>query len=226
MLRILRITSALLALALCLFPVLSALGEEDGYSESGGFFYQLNSSGTATVMGHEGKPVKLEVPPILDGHPVTAVGDDAFNEYYDLEEITLPEGIVSIGAAAFSHCDNLARITIPEGVVAIGEFAFGGCYSLKEITLPGSLVTIGDGAFGDCSGLERMEIPEGVITIGNYPFIACTSLARVVLPASVASIGEDAFESCESLTGITVVPGSFAEKYCLEHGLPCSYSRP
>lgn len=62
-----------------------------------------------------------------------------------------------------------------------------------------------------------------VTRIGDYAFHMEHALTTVTIPESVTSIGEDAFAGCDALTSIIVTPGSYAEQYCQDNGLPCSY---
>jgi len=48
---------------------------------------------------------------------VTSVGDGAFSDCGNLQEITLPSNITSIGANVFVGCENLQRINIPAGTL-------------------------------------------------------------------------------------------------------------
>lgn len=113
-------------------------------------------------------------------------------------QYSVPDGIRMIGDAAFASCRNLTAVTIPESVVSIGNKAFQGCQSLTTVTLPQSVVSIGDKAFFNCF-----------------------ALSSVYIPASVTNIGEDVFFGCECT--VLLDPGSYAETYCQEKGLPYAY---
>ena len=54
----------------------------------------------------------------------------AFDGCNLLEEIQLPDGIISIGTAAFRSCKSLVNIIIPESVISVGEWAFFDCSQL------------------------------------------------------------------------------------------------
>lgn len=58
---------------------------------------------------------------------VTEVGDSAFDGWYELEKILLPDGVTAIGARAFRGCFGLSSLHIPESVRSIGKDAFWGC---------------------------------------------------------------------------------------------------
>ena len=52
-------------------------------------------------------------------YSVTGIGEDAFNNCYDLTGVTIGNNVTSIGDNAFSGCRNLISIAIPESVTSI-----------------------------------------------------------------------------------------------------------
>ena len=106
------------------------------------------------------------------------------------------------GAAAdygYKYAWELENILIPEGVLTIGTSAFGGCMSLKSVTLPSTLVSISDNAFNvymegaetavavDLSACRALE------SIGHYAFYGCSGITEMDLPETVNYVGEYAF---------------------------------
>lgn len=67
-----------------------------------------------------------------------------------------------IGNWAFYNCHQLQELNIPEGVTEIGNAAFYGCSYLEDLVLPSSLQTIGDNCFSLCSKLERIIVNAAV----------------------------------------------------------------
>lgn len=47
--------------------------------------------------------------------------------------LVIPEGIVEIGDGAFSQCSNLNEIQLPTSIEEIGHYAFKGCTDLKKL---------------------------------------------------------------------------------------------
>ena len=132
---------------------------------------------------------------------------DKFNE---LQYFT---GLTVIDDRAFAGCANLQEITLPAGIITIGEYAFGqsvdnlgypiGCTNLHNIVLPEGLTTIGNYAFS-LSGLESLNLPNSVTTIGQLAFDRCLNLISIYLSASVTTFtGSNPFAGCD-LSFITV----------------------
>lgn len=67
-----------------------------------------------------------------------------------------------IGNWAFYNCHQLQELNIPEGVTEIGDAAFYGCTYLEDLVLPSSLQTIGDNCFSLCSKLGRIIVNAAV----------------------------------------------------------------
>ena len=143
--------------------------------------------------------ITIEIP-----DTVTEIGDFAFLEWRNLENVVMSKKITKIGEYAFCGCYSLASITIPNSVTSIGRSAFASCYSLTSITIPNIVTNIGDGAFYNCRSLTSITIPNSVTSIGQEAFYGCESLTSITIPNSVTSIGNEAFQWCENLTSITI----------------------
>ena len=115
---------------------------------------------------------------------------------------------------------KITQVVVEPGITSIGAFAFWGCEQLKTVVLPDTVTVIGKFAFENCILLREITLPESVTEIGKKAFSQCGSLRTITLPASVSTIGEDAFAGCEKLKDVAVVPGSYAEQYCVENNLP------
>ena len=63
-----------------------------------------------------------------------------------------------IGNWAFYNCHELQNLTIPEGVTYIGDGAFYGCVYMEDLSLPASVQTIGDNTFALCAKLQKIVV--------------------------------------------------------------------
>lgn len=95
-----------------------------------------NNPNGLTITDYTGSTVKLVIPTEIDGKKVTAIGENAFANFTELIEVTVPENVSQIDEGAFYYCDKLENVKLPDGLKKIAEDAFYGCTSLSEITIP------------------------------------------------------------------------------------------
>ena len=184
-----------------------------------GLTWICKTNGTITIVNYCGTATELEIPDMINGKTVTA-----------------------IGTSAFSHCKDLKIVKIPSSINYISSYVFGdevipSCISVAESnqhykSIDGSLYTKdgsilimyatgkGDTAFKIPDGVKKIEefafsdsilitvdIPNTVTSIGDFAFSDCKGLKSITIPSSVAIIGNNAFSGCNSLTTITIDNG-------------------
>ena len=211
---------AILLTCLMLIPCGVAMVGEAETLTSWDYRYTLNDDGSATITKYFGEDEELTVPAELDGHPVTSIGDWAFDGCDSLTSITLPDGVISIGANPFASCEQLTRITVSpdhptlatiDGVLFEKPTRTLICYpcafTVESYAVPQGIQAIGDYAFWGCSALTNLSLPDGITSIGNAAFSYCASLTSITLPDSLTSIGDWAFSDCSSLTSIALPDG-------------------
>lgn len=91
------------------------------------------------------------------------IGDGAFSECKNLDDINIKENINAIPAKMFQGCENLKKIKLHEQLSEIGDYAFAGCSSLATIYVPDSVTQIGDNSFEDVN--ERFIL---MCSFGSY----------------------------------------------------------
>ncbi len=205
---------------LCLILVWPCVGNA---AQSGYFTYEVTQS-TITVTKYVGPDGEVAVPGIIEGLPVTALGDRAFDLRNGVTSITLPDSVTRIGDVAFSYCGGLTSIAMGGSVASIGADAFRFCSGLRSVNLPNSLTNIGNYAFGWCGGLTNLTVPNGVTHISTSAFTGCDALASLTIDMAtisgafaelknlksvtfgdnVTTIGDRAFSGCTGLTNITL----------------------
>ena len=84
----------ILILAVC--PALAETPRADDLT------YIVLEDDTAAVTGYYGEKETLSLPHVLDGHPVSGIGEMAFANNVTLKKLILPEGLKYIGRRAFS----------------------------------------------------------------------------------------------------------------------------
>ncbi len=177
-----RIIAAALGIALAvggaLTGPLAATATETATDGDFEFSYDA-TTGDATVTGWTGTGSELSIPGMLDGHPVTGIGIEAFASKA-LTAVTIPDSITTIERSAFA-VDHLLDVTIPDSVTTIGEYAFYD-NQLMSLTLPESVTSIGGGAFSN-NPLVSATLPGSLAAIGPRAFFEG-------VPLSVAFLGD------------------------------------
>ena len=200
-------------------------GGGSGGGQTGFIYYYDEVNQTATITGYEGGETDLVIPSTTtyngNEYTVTAIGESAFAENYDLESVTFAEGsqVVTIGNNAFYYCYNLTSITIPATVESFGSDAFDNCSNLKTVYYQGTLSQWCGIAFGNeyaspCSNkgafiingteITNLVIPEGVTSISAYAFSYCQNLKSVTFPSSLTTIGSGAFYYSDRISSVFI----------------------
>lgn len=105
---------------------------------------------------------------------------------------------------AFADCEYIEEIILPDTLVTIGSSAFAECSALKSINIPSSVKEYPERMFNGCLSLESIIIEDGVTSIGAYAFNGCTGITELVIPESVESIGCGIVANCENLQSLTL----------------------
>lgn len=180
------------------------------------FEYQIVDDSEITITGYTGGSSDLTIPSVINGLPITSIGQRAFLNCSSLQSVSLPDSLKKIEREAFWGT-RLVEIDIPDSVTYLGRWAF--CSStLKKVGYPASLQTadcgsnyastLSGGPFAGCPGLKEVVIDEGVTRLpdnifrydsDNYPNNAI-GLETIQLPSTLEKIGNYAFKGCRHLT--------------------------
>jgi hypothetical protein len=219
-----RINKTILTLTLMAVIAVSAYSQYDSERD---FMVDFNRNGVS-IIDYLGTKKEIRIPPRIQGLPVTAIGQSAFQEYDEITSVTIPNGVTSIEKQAFYGCTSLASITIPDSVTSIGQSAFSGCESLTSVIMPNSITSIGTRAFRYCANLTSVTIPNSVTSIGEIAFGDCTSLVSVTFEGTIPA---DKFYIYTSPFGNSIqpFPGDLRTKFYATNktnGTPGTYTRP
>lgn len=147
------------------------------------------------------------IPAEIDGIPVVAIGERAFQGETRVTEVVLPDSVIEIGSYAFKDCKGLVSVTLGDRVTAIGGEAFMGCSSLTSFTVPAGVTEIRGNTFQDCTALKTVTLHEGITAIHAYAFSNCRALEGITLPSGITEIRANTFENCTSLKSIEIPNG-------------------
>lgn len=90
---------------------------------------------------------------------VVEIEESAFEDCRSLQSVTFAgDNVQFIGDWAFYNCHELQNITIPEGVQEIGQAAFFNCVYLNELTIPSTMIRMADNSFAQCAKLKKMTV--------------------------------------------------------------------
>ncbi len=100
----------------------------------------------------------VTIPSLIEGLPVTGIGDEAFRYCMKLTGVTVPDSITSIGDKAFERCFSLKTVKLSNALKYLGKHAFCSCERLSgNITITSSTEEIGQYAFYGCKNLATAE---------------------------------------------------------------------
>ena len=153
------------------------------------FRIRMNSDEVSyAILEYFGTARKVEVIKEYYGLPITKIGDGAFRNHPDLEEVTLPDTLVYVGESVFDGCSALKyntigggnyipsyeneyfyfagaidksveTFTVVDGTVIVGAMSLYHYENLKSAIFPTSVIQMGYAAIGWCDALESVTLP-------------------------------------------------------------------
>lgn len=147
----------------------------------------------------------LQIPSMVDGVKVRAVGDSAFANNRYIEEVEFSEGIKTINTNAFYNCEFLKCVTFPESLKVIQHSAFAFCRILKTINFAEGLEIIGPGAFQSVN-VKEVNLPNSLNIIKAGAF-RDSHLSSIHIGPNVMRLEASVFSGCEDLTAVTFSEG-------------------
>lgn len=138
-----KVLSLVLAMTMALFSIPVIVNAEQSGKCGDNLTWTYSDNGTLTISG-TGDMNNT----VYDAGTYTSY--EWIDNFYDVKNLVLSDGVTSIGAYAFEALEDLKNITVPNGVTRIGMGAFQ--YSgVTSVTLPASLIWIDMGAFFECN---------------------------------------------------------------------------
>ena len=149
---------------------------------------------------------------------VTEIGEGAFDNCFNIFNLSLPNSITKIGEEAFMGCTNMECLTLGIGLCNCGSNAFEGCYNLHSLHIPSiqdwckitfetnwaNPLYYAESFIINGKRISNLNIPEGITQINKYAFIYNQHIKSVFISKSVNRIEEDAFEGCDNLSKVEI----------------------
>lgn len=147
------------------------------------------------VFAEENSLERANIQKVILPESVEKIGEKAFYECRQLEEINMPNSLTEIGSQAFRNT-GIKKIEIPESVNKLGEYAFAGT-NLREAILPDEMSVIPKGLFS-YSSLAKVNVPRELKKIEKEAFMGTSvDVQKFLNNPRLTSIGENAFTGTE-----------------------------
>lgn len=164
----------------------------------------LEISGIESIHPYEFARKKDITKVIFKDDKIKYISSYAFRDCVDLEEIYIPDSVVSIESSTFYGCEKLKKVRLSNSLSVLSQNIFERCTRLEEIEIPSSVKTINNLAFFKCKSLKNIKFNEGLTKITRAVFKECESLAEINIPNSLRIIEDDAFAYCPKLVKFNV----------------------
>lgn len=141
---------------------------------------------------------------------ITQIETGALSSLNKIEEIAIPNGVVTIPTYFAIDCAKLDRLTMPSTITKIDTQAFYRCHNLCKssgsLVIPDSVTIINSNAFSSCESITSVTLPKALRDMGSGSnFANCKGLRTVMFRTAdtpVSEYGEGAFTGCTNLTDI------------------------
>ena len=106
-------------------------------AETSGYWTYSIASDEVTVTGYVGNESRVVIPETLEGKPVVAIGDNAFDNNSEVEVIIVPSTVTNIGDHAFWGATSLHTVAFKSSTPAtLGESIFSSRGFVRNIYVP------------------------------------------------------------------------------------------
>ena len=110
---------------------------------------------------------------------VTECNNYLFYKCTGVENLTLPESLVTIGNHTFSDMTALQYCRMSNNVESVGEYGFAGDVNLTDLTFSKKVKTLRNNLFMNCTSLPLFTVHPAVTSIEDNAFMNCDSLATL-----------------------------------------------
>ncbi len=185
--------------------------------EHGDYTYQVSEGLASIIDVNTDISGDVVIPSSMDGHPVVAILERAFDKCDKIVTLKIPAGITYIEKGAFEKCDSLTKFIVAfgnkayctrDGVLFSKDITTLICYPLaktdKTFAVPDGVKEVDMLAFAHSPHLEEITVADGVESLDDQAFYQCTALKKIVFGLGLQTIGVETFAYCSALESITI----------------------
>ncbi len=110
--------------------------------------------------------------------------------------------LTNIPSYMFSGCRELDEIILPESVVSIGDGAFNNT-AIRDIAFASGVKEIGQGAFSNCRRLVAANLSDKTEYVSGNMFANCPRLISVSMPSATTRVAENIVNGDKKLSNIS-----------------------
>ena len=96
-----------------------------------------------------------------------------------VENLTLPESLVTVGNYTFSGMTSLQYCRMFDNVESVGEYGFADDVNLTDLIFSKKIKILSEGLFRNCTSLPLFTVHPAVTSIEDNAFMNCSSLATL-----------------------------------------------
>lgn len=149
-----------------------------------------------------GSTISLET--IIFPPSLKKIGSTSFNKS-GLTSVKIPPSVTYIGNSAFKDCFNLEDVQIEEGTVLEIDYTAFAYTPIKNLTLPSSAVKLSVHALSKMPELETLTVNSNVTSLPQSFAYNCPKLRNVFLNPSIKTLEINCFER----SGIEYIGNNF-----------------
>lgn len=144
------------------------------------------------------------------------IGNNAFEAYKNLTEITLPETLTTIKESAFQSCSGITALYIPKNVSLIDEKAFVDADGLLTIDVDSEnayydnrddgqwIVDTNKNMILLAANIDYTELSPSITSMGSNVFCHNNHITEFIIHDNVTNVGYQCFSTCKNLSKITI----------------------
>ncbi len=187
----------------------AAEGKEQEFGHYGPLTYEIKSD-SLKIIACDLEAITAEIPPEIDGMPVTEVAFNTFGSCSDLETVVYNTS-ADLPYDLFRNT-SLKHLTLGADVKDVSHGFLNGCEDVHLVIETQELSS----SFNSNAAISELTL-DGELQHIAFRFSQCPNLKRVNIGAGIKIIDPDSFLWCDALEGFQVAQDN--ERYYAEDGI-------